>query len=576
MRSNSSIERGNPPPRRKSCAACVKAKRRCDLGVPRCSRCNLRDFECVYVGKPARKTQSPEPQSLAKSLPTHLTLNTTPSSVAAADSASTAGSSSRPDLQQSSYRNSAAPLPATSTFLDGGANYKTNDNPPMYGDRTPQVVQTLQSPIRLASFDLTTRDYAQYMDSLNKSGVKPLTPAPISVPTSASAPLSIPARSAATAQASSESIEAGLSEADVAMLDSMTKNASLQDFPNECLFNMDEIESFVASHMTTGTRFKDSESSSFPPSEQGTSPSSSLYQVPAVISMPIRWRPDERPCEMLYTRLAYAHQKIRDSPRTMVLTMETPWCHSQLYAGSMPRIMEDAMSSCALYMAKNESNSTVILRTIRSRLHCIVKSLVPASTQIEVLAKVQAILLYSIICASDSDINMMMAVDEAVPVLEQSAMDLLNMMIRDGLISESVQIDPLWTTFPVDTEEKFWRKWIFVESAQRTFNIVFLFAQVVRLLRDPMSFNLSVAGKKQLTHITVSAALWEARDVESFVKEWSRERHVVVNHFMIPQVLTNNTRADDLGTFEKMILMGLIGIDQYKLWAAEQGSVNID
>ncbi|KAL1892436.1 hypothetical protein Cpir12675_004550 [Ceratocystis pirilliformis] len=132
----------------------------------------------------------------------------------------------------------------------------------------------------------------------------------------------------------------------------------------------------------------------------------------------------------------------------MVVTMETLWRHSQLYADSMPRIMQDAMSSCALYMAKNETNSII-----------------------EVLAKGQALLLYTIIFASDSDLSMMMAVDEAVPVLEQSATDLLNMMISDGLIGESVQIDPLWTTLPIDTEEKFWKKWIFVESAQRTFNI---------------------------------------------------------------------------------------------------------
>ncbi|KAI1826667.1 hypothetical protein F4861DRAFT_40553 [Xylaria intraflava] len=47
----STIERGNPPPRRKSCAACIKAKRRCDLRQPSCSRCTQRKIECSY---PAR------------------------------------------------------------------------------------------------------------------------------------------------------------------------------------------------------------------------------------------------------------------------------------------------------------------------------------------------------------------------------------------------------------------------------------------------------------------------------------------------------------------------------------------
>lgn len=37
-----------PLPRRKSCEACKTAKRRCDLGLPACSRCIHRDVACVY------------------------------------------------------------------------------------------------------------------------------------------------------------------------------------------------------------------------------------------------------------------------------------------------------------------------------------------------------------------------------------------------------------------------------------------------------------------------------------------------------------------------------------------------
>lgn len=48
MRSLSAIERANPPPRRKSCQACIKAKRRCDLGQPACLRCTQRLLECRY------------------------------------------------------------------------------------------------------------------------------------------------------------------------------------------------------------------------------------------------------------------------------------------------------------------------------------------------------------------------------------------------------------------------------------------------------------------------------------------------------------------------------------------------
>lgn len=48
------------PPRRKSCGACVAAKRRCDLAVPVCSRCLRRDIVCEY---PARQSSANPPSS---------------------------------------------------------------------------------------------------------------------------------------------------------------------------------------------------------------------------------------------------------------------------------------------------------------------------------------------------------------------------------------------------------------------------------------------------------------------------------------------------------------------------------
>ncbi|KAF7947482.1 hypothetical protein EAE96_008569 [Botrytis aclada] len=41
--------------RKKACTACVKAKRRCDLLLPVCSRCNIKEMDCVYVNEVSRK-----------------------------------------------------------------------------------------------------------------------------------------------------------------------------------------------------------------------------------------------------------------------------------------------------------------------------------------------------------------------------------------------------------------------------------------------------------------------------------------------------------------------------------------
>jgi hypothetical protein len=45
------------PPRRKACASCVKSKARCSLEKPACSRCRLRDQNCVYETAPLASEQ---------------------------------------------------------------------------------------------------------------------------------------------------------------------------------------------------------------------------------------------------------------------------------------------------------------------------------------------------------------------------------------------------------------------------------------------------------------------------------------------------------------------------------------
>ncbi|KAI1178339.1 hypothetical protein F4777DRAFT_114449 [Nemania sp. FL0916] len=64
----SAIERSNPPPRRKSCAACIKAKRRCDLRQPSCLRCSQRKIPCAYLTPPGNSSKrSPAFSSTASS-----------------------------------------------------------------------------------------------------------------------------------------------------------------------------------------------------------------------------------------------------------------------------------------------------------------------------------------------------------------------------------------------------------------------------------------------------------------------------------------------------------------------------
>ncbi len=60
--SKSARERSNPPPRRKSCTVCIKARRRCEYGGgSACVRCASRDMICDHPTR--RQHQSPPPST---------------------------------------------------------------------------------------------------------------------------------------------------------------------------------------------------------------------------------------------------------------------------------------------------------------------------------------------------------------------------------------------------------------------------------------------------------------------------------------------------------------------------------
>ncbi|PTD03687.1 hypothetical protein HYE67_000623 [Fusarium culmorum] len=66
-------ERRNPPTRRKSCAACTKAKRRCDFAIPACLRCSQRRIHCQYPSRVMREQFSSSSEASVAVSPDYLT-----------------------------------------------------------------------------------------------------------------------------------------------------------------------------------------------------------------------------------------------------------------------------------------------------------------------------------------------------------------------------------------------------------------------------------------------------------------------------------------------------------------------
>ncbi|KAK1981390.1 hypothetical protein LZ30DRAFT_782083 [Colletotrichum cereale] len=423
--SNSFLERANPPPRRKTCLACIKAKRRCEHGQAVCLRCSRRKIDCVY---PTPPTSRPRKQTAARLVET-------------------------PAPQEDPEGSTETPSSCPDDSLVPWA----------------QDVDLLHLEMDdFAGIDL----YTDLHDFL----------------------------------------------APDALLDGPSSLTSLTPNPEQMLVPSQEFAS-----------------------------DSSLE-------------------EMIASRLQYALDEIKKVPASTVLENQTPWSHPYLYRAHMPREMQDAQACCALYIAKNSTNSRFVLRTIQARAHELLSSPAPRDDRLSILARLQAILLYQIIRLFDGDITLRASAQQTLPALDSAILALMPFVKWERGRPET---GPVEDHRPACPTKETWQEWIFQESARRTmFFTSFLLATHNVLLGK-------VSGDCQENHFaclswTLSAHLWRAPDVVAFAVAWREKRHLVVTRECFGSVL-KDAGADDVDAYGRILIVGAMGIDEARLWFHSRG-----
>lgn len=105
-----------------------------------------------------------------------------------------------------------------------------------------------------------------------------------------------------------------------------------------------------------------------------------------------------------------------------ISTGGTAYIHKQLYSFRLPRSVQDAYTSVALYLLRTDENEDMVHRTIQDRSaqllqdeerHTTSSSLDPFSH----LARVHALLTYQIICLLDGDIRLRGLAEERIPTM---------------------------------------------------------------------------------------------------------------------------------------------------------------
>ncbi|KAK4188721.1 hypothetical protein QBC35DRAFT_495403 [Podospora australis] len=487
--SKSAVERNNPPPRRKACAACIKAKRRCTQEYPVCQRCSQRDLDCKYpVGRVPKR---PQPASNHSS---------TPTSVLAFSGDLLPPDYVQPIIADSPWDGMSWTTPALSSWPDTQ----------LYTQQT-ELLSMIAQPDQMAS----TGNFFDF----NDFGIVPEEPG----------------------------------------LDTTNSSHQSSDDSPPLLLNVPVARAIY--NMTVAA------------------PLACLSSAAAT-----SWA--------IKNRLAFSIEKIRDAPRQMVMENQTPWSHPLLYESSMPQSMQDAYSSCALYIAKNPINSEIIFRNIDSRVKELVDSPIPVEDVRELLARVQALMLYQIMRVLDVDYRRFDVADEATGSLEEAtgSLEEATLALMEHIVFEEGTFpddqpgvgngrsrkvectkseDQVLPLYPLDTTRQFWETWVFQESARKTFLMVWLFVRTYRLLQGHVPKNCD--GKMGLNFsFTLSEHLWAAKDPLSFALAWGEGRKWSILNANFTSVL-NQARGDDVDVFSKMVMTTMWGISETKGWLITTG-----
>ncbi|KAF9880204.1 hypothetical protein CkaCkLH20_02158 [Colletotrichum karsti] len=252
--------------------------------------------------------------------------------------------------------------------------------------------------------------------------------------------------------------------------------------------------------------------------------------------------------EMIATRLQYALDTIKTAPSLMVLENQVPWCHKYLYRTHMPREMQ-------------------VLKTIQARAHEILAAPLPKE-RLDILARIQAILLYQIIRLFDGDIPMRASAHHSLHALEPAL---------DALLPFVKWVPSQPTTGPAEDQtmcptKDFFHEWIFQESARRTMFLSCFFLVAYQMLVGNESPICCEDRYLFCQSWTLSAHLWQASNVVEFAVAWREKRHFVINKQSFTEVL-REASADDVDLFGRILMSGALGIEETRLWFYNRGGI---
>ncbi|KAK6611961.1 transcription factor cys6 protein [Botrytis cinerea] len=264
----------------------------------------------------------------------------------------------------------------------------------------------------------------------------------------------------------------------------------------------------------------------------------------------------------LLPRVNFMAKRLAMIPRAFAQHGHTIFIHRMQFQQNPSVALYDAMSACALYHMRGAMNEAFVFGNLELKCQQLISSInanISFVTKTELLAALQALLLYQMIRLFDGDIRLRAHAEFDEPNATSWAAQLNNMICHDH---QNMVFDPNSTEMSIVTTgiDSNWNSWLVNESIRRTVLVTFMLNGVYNFLK--LGY---YTPTKSPQCFTAQAALWGAQSAHDWIRaqETTARLEIWVAHW---DEMIANVKPADLEEFGVLVMMMLWGVEATQIW----------
>jgi hypothetical protein len=269
--------------------------------------------------------------------------------------------------------------------------------------------------------------------------------------------------------------------------------------------------------------------------------------------------------ETLEAYMTIVHKWLRD----WIADGHSALFHRHLYRMHMPRCIQDVYTGLAAYLGKTPDTEATVRRIFEARLNQLVDDStfevalsLGILTPVDHVARVQALLIYQVICLFDGNIRLRAQAERHLPVL-LSWRDQMWGRITDG-ISTGDPISVFAGIGERDPSLDQWRAWIFLESVRRTWLTCAILHGVYMTMKE--GYSECPGG----LHCTFGNGLWDAKSAHQW-RNVIRGKDTLFMQSLELDELFLKTEPSRIDEFGHAIMLISCGLERIESWKAVEG-----